>query len=128
MNRAWKFRYNDDSFDMLFDDIKEVEGYKYTLTTWLSSDVQHSDTILKIIDSIIESGATEDEFGGNAFDVQIRNGYAKITYIFEKDFPPLKPCIVPLKLLREIVVAWLAEYDKFSAMKTMNENENFNEN
>lgn len=124
----WEFNYhNNEYLEMYFDNIDEIEGEKSTLTEWLYSDVQHSDTMLKIIDSIIESGATEDEFGGNLFDVNVKNGFADIHCIF-KELTKIKPCIVPLKLLREIVVAWLAEYDKFSAMKTMNENENFNEN
>ena len=43
--------------------------------------------------------------------------YSEEFFNFEDDDSTIRPCIVPTRLLCEIVKAWLDEFEKFSVSK-----------
>lgn len=50
MEYEWKFKtYGNNIILMLFDDVKEINGDRATLTEWLFSDVQGSKYTLKCL-------------------------------------------------------------------------------
>ncbi len=118
MEYEWKFKtYGDNIILMLFDDVKEINGDRATLTEWLFSDVQGSKYTLKVLEKVVNGDCDNDDFGGNAFEVHVENDFTKISCAFEEQAPNIKPCIVPTKLLYEIVKVWLSEREKFYANK-----------
>ena len=72
---------------------------------------------LEDIDNVL-SGKSDEEFQwGNGYKAYVKKDFTEIHFNFEDDDPTIRPCIVPTRLLREIVKAWLDEFEKFSVSK-----------
>ena len=117
MEHKWKFRFHDYYFVMIFDDVEEVKGDKETLTGWLNTDIGGYQKTLEYIDDVLSGKNEEDFLWGNAYKAYVRKDLTAIHFNFEDDDPTIRPCIVPTRLLREIVKAWLDEFEKFSVSK-----------
>ena len=117
MERKWKFHFHDYYFVMIFDDVEEVKGDKETLTGWLNTDIGGYQKTLEYIDDVLSGKNEEDFLWGNAYKAYVRKDFTEIHFNFEDDDPTIRPCIVPTRLLREIVKAWLDEFEKFSVSK-----------
>ena len=113
MEYRWKFNFHDDYFVMAFDEVEEVHGDKSTLTGWLFTDVRDFRGTLGYIDDVISEKTKEDFLSGNAYNAYVKKDFTEIHFQFEDENPSIKPCTVPTKLLREIVKAWLDEYEEF---------------
>ena len=102
---------------MMFDDVADVVGDKLTLTDWLYTDIGDYRKTLEYIDDVLNGKNEEDFLLGNAYKAYVKKDFTEIHFIFEEDNHAIGPCTVPTKLLREIVEAWLDEYEKFRASK-----------
>ena len=102
---------------MVFDDVEEVKGDKATLTGWLYTDVRDNVCYLEDIDNVLKGKSDEEIQWGNGYKAYVKKDFTEIHFNFEEDDPTIKPCTVSTKLLREIVKAWLDEYEKFRASK-----------
>lgn len=102
---------------MMFDDVADVVGDKLTLTDWLYTDIGDYRKTLEYIDDVLAEKKDKDLFWGNAYKAYVKRDFTEIHFIFEEDNHAIGPCTVPTKLLREIVEAWLDEYEKFRASK-----------
>ena len=117
MKYKWQFRFHEDYFVMTFDDVEEVKGDKETLTGWLNTDIIGYQKTLEYIDDVLNGKNEEDFLLGNAYKAYVKKDFTEIHFIFEEDNHAIGPCTVPTKLLREIVKAWLDEFEKFSVSK-----------
>ena len=117
MNKEWKFSVVCSDLWMEFDDVDEIQGSKETLSSWLCDDIRGFAKALDYIDDVLAGNVEEDRLAGNAFCVYVKKDFTEIHYDFEYIDPSAKPCTVPTKLLREIVKAWLEEYERFRASK-----------
>ena len=102
---------------MMFDDVADVVGDKLTLTDWLYTDIGDYRKTLEYIDDVLTEKKDKDLFWGNEYKAYVKRDFTEIHFIFEEDNHAIGPCTVPTKLLREIVEAWLDEYEKFRASK-----------
>ena len=102
---------------MMFDDVADVVGDKLTLTDWLYTDIGDYRKTLEYIDDVLAEKKDKDLFWGNAYKAYVKRDFTEIHFIFEEDNHAIGPCTVPTKLLREIVEAWIDEYEKFRASK-----------
>ena len=102
---------------MMFDDVADVVGDKLTLTDWLYTDIGDYRKTLEYIDDVLAEKKDKDLFWGNAYKAYVKRDFTEIHFIFEEDNHAIGPCTVPTKLLREVVEAWLDEYEKFRASK-----------
>ena len=117
MKYKWNFHFHEDYFVMTFDDVEEVKGDKTTLTGWLYTDVRDHFCYLEDIDNVL-SGKSDEEFQwGNGYKAYVKKDFTEIHFNFEDDDSTIRPCIVPTRLLCEIVKAWLDEFEKFSVSK-----------
>ena len=117
MNRAWKFSVVCSDLWMEFDDVDEIQGSKETLSSWLCDDIRGFTRTVDYIDDVLAGKVEEDRLGGDGFSAYVKKEFTEIRYDFEDMDPSVKPCTVPTKLLREIVKAWLEEYERFRASK-----------
>ena len=117
MKKFWKFLIIQGSLWMDIDDIPEIVGPKETLEAWLHTDVGDYHGFLKVIDDVLAGNIEENYLGGNGCNLTVRYDFSEIHFNFEDVDSSAKPCTVPTKLLREIVKAWLDEYEKFRASK-----------
>ncbi len=118
MKKFWNFSITQaGSLWMNIDDIQEIVGSKVALESWLHTDVRDFVRTLDYIDDVLVGNVKEDCLEGNAFIAYVKRDFTEIHYNFEDIDPSAKPCTVPTKLLREIVKAWLEEYEKFRASK-----------
>ena len=116
MKKFWNFSITQaGSLWMNIDDIQEIVGSKVALESWLHTDVRDFAKTLDYIDDVLAGNVEEDRLAGNAFCVYVKKDFTEIHYDFEYIDPSAKPCTVSTKLLREIVKAWLEEYEKFRA-------------
>ena len=72
---------------------------------------------LDFIDKAILGELKDNLFWGNCYKTYIGQEFTEIYYNFEDEDPTIKPCKLPTRLLREIVEAWLEEYEKFRNKK-----------
>ena len=117
MNKEWKFSVVCSDLWMEFDDVDEIQGSKETLSSWLCDDIRDFTRTLEYIDDVISGKNNEDFLWGNGFKAYVRKDFTEIHFNYEEEEPSVKPCTVPTKLLREIVKAWLEEYESFRANK-----------
>ncbi len=117
MDCVWKFSVVCSDLWMEFDNVDEIHGSKETLSSWLCDDVRDFRRTLEYIDDVISGKNKEDFLWGNVFKAYVKKDFTEIRYDFEDMDPSVKPCTLPTKLLREIVKAWLEEYEKFRASK-----------
>ena len=117
MKYKWNFRFHEDYFVMVFDDVEEVKGDKTTLTGWLYTDIGDYYKTLEYIDDVLSGKNEEDFLWGNAYKAYVKKDFTEIHFNFEDDDSTIRPCIVPTRLLCEIVKAWLDEFEKFSVSK-----------
>ena len=118
MKKFWNFSITQGgSLWMNIDDIPEIVGSKVTLETWLHTDVRDFRGTLGYIDDVISGKNNEDFLWGNGFKAYVKRDFTEIHFNYEVENPSVKPCTVPTKLLREIVKAWLEEYEEFRASK-----------
>ena len=117
MKKFWNFSITQGSLWMNIDDIPEIVGSKVALESWLHTDVRDFAKTLDYIDDVLAGNVEEDCLGGDGFSAYVKKEFTEIRYDFEDMDPSVKPCTVPTKLLREIVKAWLDEYEKFRASK-----------
>ena len=116
-NHLWKFSILCDDLWMEFENVPDIIGSRETLSGWLSDDVRDYHKILEYIDNVISKKNDEDFIWGNGYKAYVRKDFTEIHFNFEEDVPTVMPCTVPTKLLREIVKAWLDEYEKFREAK-----------
>ncbi len=102
---------------MMFDDVDDILGDKFTLTDWLYTDIGDYRKTLEYIDDVLNEKNDGDLLWGNAYKAYVKKDFTEIHFIFEEDNHAIGPCTVPTKLLREIVEAWLDEYEKFRETK-----------
>lgn len=117
MEHKWRFCIYNNYLKMMFDDVADVVGDKLTLTDWLYTDIGDYRKTLEYIDDVLAEKKDKDLFWGNAYKAYVKRDFTEIHFIFEEDNHAIGPCTVPTKLLREIVEAWLDEYEKFRASK-----------
>ena len=117
MNRNWKFENALTGLWMTFENVKEIEGDKETLSLWLLVDVRFHTSTLEAIDKVINKELKEELLWGNGYKAYIGQEYTEIHFNFEEDDPRIKPCKLPTKLLREIVAVWLEEFEKYRNSK-----------
>lgn len=115
MEHKWRFCIYNNYLKMMFDDVADVVGDKLTLTDWLYTDIGDYRKTLEYIDDVLTGKKDKDLFWGNAYKAYVKRDFTEIHFIFEEDNHAICPCTVPTKLLREIVEAWIDEYEKFRA-------------
>ncbi len=103
--------------------IKECEnitGYVHNIGGWLSSDVQGcgEDYLPRIKEILNSDNPYEEElFWGNAYKALVHKDYTTISYDFEEDNPEMVPCILPTKMLCEILEIWIKAKEEHRAKK-----------
>ena len=117
MKDKWKFMCDEIHLMMKFEEIEEIEGDSQTLTEWLYIDVCDHSEHLEIISKILTGKFENELLWGNGYKAYVQRDYTEIHFNFEEENPNIKPCKLPTKLLREIVEAWLEEYEKFRNSK-----------
>ena len=117
MNKKWSFEMSFSAPLMNFEDNDEIIGDKETLSCWLYTDVKNNSLTLDFIDKAILGELKDNLFWGNCYKTYIGQEFTEIYYNFEDEDPTIKPCKLPTRLLREIVEAWLEEYEKFRNKK-----------
>lgn len=117
MNKKWSFEMALSGPWMIFKDNDEIVGDKETLSCWLYTDVGNYHKTLDYIDKVISGELEEKLLWGNCYKAYINQDFTEIHFNYEEDDPSIKPCKLPTKLLREIVAAWLEEFEKFRNSK-----------
>ncbi len=117
MKKFWDFSVTQGSLWMNIDDIPEIVDSRVALESWLHTDVRGFAKTLDYIDDVLAGNVEEDRLGGDGFKAYVKRDFTEIHFNYEEEDPSVKPCTLPTKLLREIVKAWLEEYEKFRASK-----------
>ena len=97
----------------------QITGFLPNVEGWLECDVgSDGENNLTAIKEYLKHPPEEYLLlGANAYETHVRRDYTIVSYDYEYANPEMVPCIIPTKMVCELLKAWTKEYAKYSREK-----------
>ncbi len=116
MKVKYHFEYVQKILFIRIEPNSQITGFLPNVEGWLQCDVgslgeEELATVKKYLKHPTEEYLL---LGSNAYEVHMKEDYTTVSYDYEYANPEMVPCIIPTKMVCELLKAWTKEYAKYS--------------